>query len=132
MIPCTFRGVAGIYLEPPTQTPTTTAEAIAQEAEKRVLNSAGTQKLLAAIDALNAHLDTPSTGKAWKEATEAHLQAIRDALPAYTTSVVHDGFAQGASAMGAWVGNKVSQDLHEIGACLPPHVLRLLAGPQDS
>ena len=133
MVPCTFRALAGCWINPQKAQRTKPSDVVVQDAVGRVVKAPGTVAVLEAMDALDAHLATSSTGKAWKERTQELLDAATTALGAHKVDLATVSFAEGAHAMAGYVGSMVQREIAEMGKALPPGVLPLLLnGPSHN
>jgi hypothetical protein len=128
MIPCTFRCVAGCWVPSHKVERTQPGDGVVTEAKARVRGAAGTQAAVEAFAALEAHLATPSNGKAWKDKAQELLDTATVALGAHKIDLATLGFAQGAAELGAMVGDMVRGHLQEMGTALPQGALPLLLG----
>jgi len=128
MVQCTFRCVAGVWIPSQKIERPQPGDTLVQDAKARVAAGTGTQAALAAFAELETHLGTASTGKAWKETAQALLDAATSALGAHKVDLATLGFAQGASELGAMVGDLVRGDLAGMHTALPEGALPLLLG----
>jgi hypothetical protein len=130
MVPCTFRCVAGVWVPSHKVERAQPGDDVVRAAKTRVGEAAGTKAAVDALAALEAHLGTPSNGKAWKDKAQQLLDDATSALGAHKVDLATLGFAQGASELGQMVGVLVRGELEEMGAALPAGVLPLLLGNQ--